>query len=129
MRRIWSLLILLIVVPGIACSQQPSGPTAQQEASPPAREEGYSQPMEQESALQIAEGALSKVDTQKQLLWIKGKDGKEMQFSFNPETKVEGAGGTVEGLAKMSGSDLKVHYRTEGEIHTAVRIEVLPIKT
>lgn len=125
MRKI--LLTLLIVgLPGIACSQQPSDRTAQQqqEEQNPQAAQGEAAPQEQ--ALQLAEGSLSKVDTQKQFIWIKTQGGKELQFSYNQETKVEGASETVEGLAntKMSGSDLKVHYRTEGGANIAVRIEV-----
>ncbi len=74
----------------------------------------------------MAEGKLSKVDTKLQQIWIKTQDGKEMQFSFNDDTKVEGAGGTVEGLAKMSGNDLKVHYRSAAGTNTAVKIEIRP---
>ena len=63
--------------PGIACSEQTSNPTAQEQQPP-----GYSTPApaQQEAALQEAEGALAKVDPQMELLWIKTKDGKEMQF-------------------------------------------------
>ena len=49
-----------------------------------------------------------------------------MQFNYNKDTRVEGAAQTVEGLAKMSGNNLKVQYRTEGSSNIAVHIEVLP---
>ena len=127
MRKFLVMFVVLFGLPGAACTQQPDPSTAQQQAQP-AQEEAYPQsaPAEQVVATEIAEGKLSKVDTQLQQIWIKTQDGKEMQFSFDKDTQVEGAGGTVEGLAKMSGNDLKVHYRSAAGINSAVKIEVLP---
>src|SRR3990172_1105431 len=127
MRKFLATFVVLFGLPGIACSQQPDSSTAQQQ-SQPEQEEAYSQsaPAEHVAVTEIAEGKLSKVDTQQQQIWIKTQDGKEMQFSFDKDTKVEGAEGTGEGMAKMSGNDLKVHYRSAAGVNTAVKIEVLP---
>ena len=123
MRKLSVMLFILSAFLGIACSEQTSNPTAQEQQPP-----GYSTPApaQQEAALQEAEGALAKVGPQMELLWIKTKDGKEMQFSYNMDTHVEGAEQTVAGLAKMSGSNVKVRFRIEGSDNVAVHIEVLP---
>jgi len=128
MRKI--LLTLLIVgLPGIAYSQQPSDLTAQQQEEEQNPQAAQEEAAPQEETLQLAEGSLSRVDAEKQFIWIKTQDGKELQFSYNQATQIEGTDQTVEGLAKMSGSDLKVHYRTEGGANIAVRIEVQGQKT
>lgn len=129
MRKTLVLLIVLFGVSGVARSQQQSGSKTQESKPPSASaQENKVPPAAQEPAQQVAEGALSKVDEQKQLIWIKTQDGKEMQFVYSKDTQVEGAGATVEGLASMPASDLKVYYRTEGGINIATRIEVLARK-
>jgi len=131
MQKTLMMLLLIFGLPLIVCSQPPSDSTAQQKAPPSsaAREKTPPTP-QQEQALQIAEGTLSRVDSQKQFIWIKTMDGNEMQFSYTNDTQVEGSGNTAEGLAKMSGNILRVHYRTEiGGIQTAVKIEILAERT
>ena len=125
MRKLWVMLFILSAFPGIACSEQAGNPTAQEQQPP--SQPGYSTPApaQQEAALQEAEGALSKVDSQMKLIWIKTSDGKEMQFDYNMDTHVEGAE-TVEGLAKMSGNNVRVRFRAEDKGNVAVHIEVLP---
>lgn len=128
MRKIL-LTLLMFGLPGIACGQQPSdqmGQQRQKEQQPQAAQE---QPAPREPVLQFAEGALTRVDTQKQFIWIRTQDGKELQFSYNPGTEVEGAGETVEGISNMSGNDLKIYYRTEGNSNIAVKIQVLAQRT
>jgi YD repeat-containing protein len=78
------------------------------------------------AALKNAEGELSRVDGEKQLLWIKSADGKELQFSYDKQTKVTGGDSTVEGLAKMSGSHLRVQYEAVAGANRAASIEILP---
>jgi len=80
------------------------------------------------AALRTAEGDLSKVDTEKQLIWIKSEDGKELQFSYSKQTEVQGAGDSVEGLAGLSGTHLKIQYEIVGGINNAVKIEVSELK-
>ncbi len=79
----------------------------------------------QETAQLVAEGELSKVDAQRQTISIRKSDGTEMQFSFNKDTPVEGAGKTVEGLANWSEKKLlTIHYQVQGGANMASRIEV-----
>lgn len=75
---------------------------------------------------QTAEGQLLRVDAQQKLLWIKMIDGKEMQFSYNEQTQVEGTQDGVEGLARMSGRNLTVQYQSVGGTNTAVKIILEP---
>ena len=77
-----------------------------------------------------AEGEMSRIDSQKQLLWIKTADGTEMQFSYTKDTPVVGGSNSVEGLNDLSGkgSQLKVQYEDKGGAHNATRIEIQPAK-
>lgn len=154
MRNIFMMMLLIVAgLPWLACSrQQLAGyertaeeqdpKVAQEQNLPPAAPQatgqetnlpqGQSLPSTapQETAQQVAEGELSKIDAQRQLIWIKTSDGNEMQFSYNKDTQVEGAGKTVEGLAKMSGTHLVIHYQAEGganmlsRANMASRIEI-----
>jgi hypothetical protein len=122
MRKLVVMLLILCGVPAIASSRQYADPMSPQ-GPPNSAAQNPSSPQDQ-PLLQTAEGSLIRVDTQKQMIWIKKLDGKEMQFSYSKETQVEGANNTVEGLTKMTETRLKVQYRPEGGINTAIRIEV-----
>lgn len=148
MQKFFVMLLILFGLPGVACSQQPEEPMGQAQ-----QEQAFPEAVTEEPALLTAEGTLSKVDADQKLIWIKDAEGKEMQFSYNDETLVEGETDSVEGLSKMSASQVRIHYRSEAEAeaapeaaepeaapgeaaeaeaeaeaetHTAVRIEVLP---
>ena len=115
-------LSMLVVLAGSAWSAQSSSPSENSQQKRPTQVMPA-----QEAAPQTAEGQLSKIDTQKQLLWIKTLEGKEMQFSYTKDTPVQGSNGTVEGLAAMSGTQLKIQFRSEGGVNTALSIEVQTI--
>ena len=145
MRSIFMMMLILVAgLPWLACNRQHSAGrerTADEQDSKVAQEQnlpsgtpqatgqetnlpqGQSLPSTtpQETAQQVAEGELSKIDAQRQLLWIKTSDGNEIQFSYNKDTQVEGAGKTVEGLAKMSGNHLVIRYQAEGSANVASR--------
>ena len=105
-----------------ACSEQPASPMAQ-EAAPPSEPAPFSQPM---PALQMAEGALTKVDAASRMISIRTADGTERTFSYFDETEVLGADNTVEGLAKVNGDKLRVFYESQGPGWDAAwRIEVM----
>jgi hypothetical protein len=78
----------------------------------------------QDEASQTAEGELLNVDMDEQTLTIKKADGKEVTFSYNDETEISGAQREVAGLATVAGSNVTVTYETEGDTHTATKIEV-----
>ena len=82
--------------------------------------------LQQHPVLQVAEGVLTKVDPEMQRIWIKTQTGEEMEFNYTPQTHVEGAVDTVEGLADRSGIRLRVHFQIVAGSKTAVKIEVLP---
>ncbi|MBI4458666.1 MAG: hypothetical protein HY648_01240 [Acidobacteria bacterium] len=122
--RKFLIMLLMLGLPGIACTQQSEEQRIvqeQQEEQPLTAQDEATTP--RESDMLIAEGSLSRVDSDGKFLWIKTSDGKELQFSYDDDTEmVEGE--TVEGLANKSGSELKVHYRVEGGNNIATRIEV-----
>jgi hypothetical protein len=122
MRRTLIALAILVVLPGFAWSAQSGSPSGKQQEplqAPQDKPKG-------EAALQTAEGELTRMDADKQLIWIRTADDKEMQFSYTKQTAVEGTGGTAEGLGEMKGSYLTIDYKSEGGVNTAVKIAVQP---
>ena len=78
----------------------------------------------QAQQVSTAEGELVKVDVNAKMITIKPAEGPEQQFTFNDETKVTGAR-DVAGLATMSGSAVKVSFRTN---RVATEIVIQPKK-
>jgi hypothetical protein len=72
------------------------------------------------------EGELLSIDATTKVLSVKGADDKQMKFTMTEKTEIIGADSTIQGLAGKSGTRLKVHYTTSGEVLTATRIEVIP---
>ena len=72
---------------------------------------------------QTAQGELLEVDAKANTLSIRTA-GAEMQFRYNEQTKVTGAQKGVAGLATMTGSQVTIQYRKEGNANLATSIEV-----
>jgi hypothetical protein len=85
-------------------------------------------PAQAQEKLQAFEGELAKVDATAKRLWVKGSDGKEMEFGYNEQTQIIGAGGSVEGLATMSGTRVKVHYDEASKTASAIEVQSKPQK-
>ncbi len=83
-----------------------------------------SQAQQKQSQTLSAEGQLARVNLETHLFWVNTADNKELQFSFNDETQVVREGQPVEGLDTMTGSQVKVEYRAEGQNAIATRIEI-----
>ena len=79
----------------------------------------------QSSSEKIARGELVKVDTENMTLTVKDQDEKELEFSYDSDTKVEGSTGGVQGLSTKTGTRLTIHYKepSEGKM-LAVRIVI-----
>src|SRR5262245_28891756 len=74
-------------------------------------------------------GTLTKVDTEKRIVTVKGTGNQpEMTFMYDEKTQVTGAEKTVQGLAEKSGAELKITYREQGTSLIATRIEVSEAK-
>ena len=116
MQKLFVMFVVLIALPLMGWSV--SSREATQETKPLVAQRSPEQ--------KIAEGELSRVDSRNQLLWIKSANGKEMEFSYTDQTKVEGSGGSIEGLAGMSGTFLKIQYESQGGKNVAVDIRVQP---
>jgi hypothetical protein len=94
-------------------------------SSPPAHALHF-EPVAQAPAqqqVQTAQGELLDVDGKNQSLTIKAQAG-EMTFRYNDQTKVTGAQKGVAGLATMTGSQVTVMYRKDGQMNLATTIEV-----
>jgi len=93
-------------------------------SSPPAHALLHAEPLAQaEAQMQSARGELLDVDGKASTLTIKTQTG-EMSFRYNEATKVTGASKGVSGLATMTGSEVTVMYRKDGQINLATSIDV-----
>jgi hypothetical protein len=80
-------------------------------------------------AEKIFSGTLTKVDTDKNVITVKGTGNQpEMTFMYDDKTLVTGAEKTIQGLAGKSGATLKVTYQELGATRIANRIEVSEAK-
>jgi len=76
-----------------------------------------------QAQIQTAQGELLDVDGRASTLTIKTQSG-EMTFRYNEQTKVTGAQKGVSGLATMTGSQVTVQFRKDGQINVATSIDV-----
>jgi hypothetical protein len=84
--------------------------------------QAQSAPDQNKEAMQVFQGELTRVDANAKTLWVKGAEGKEMDFQYNEQTQIIGAEGGVEGLATQSGAPVAVHF--DKKTKTAYTIEV-----
>jgi hypothetical protein len=80
-----------------------------------------------EAQTQTAQGELLDVDGKASTLTVKTQTA-EMTFRFNEQTKVTGAQKGVSGLATMTGSQVTVMYRRDGQLNLATSIDVKAAK-
>jgi hypothetical protein len=114
---------LALSVFGVASSQAQQ-PEPLRLSAPPAHALLHAELFEQaQLQTQTAQGELLDVDGKATTLTIKTQTG-EMTFRYNEQTKVSGAQKGMAGLATMTGSQLMVMYRKDGEINLATSIDV-----
>lgn len=93
-------------------------------SSPPAHSEVHADfARAQQEQTQTAQGELLDVNGKANTLTIKTQTG-EMTFSYNEQSKVTGAQKGVAGLATMTGSQVTVMYRKDGQTNLATSIDV-----
>jgi hypothetical protein len=86
---------------------------------------GQNQP--QAEALRSVQGDLLSVDTKAMTLMIRTADAT-MQFRYTNDTEITGALETIAGLATAKDVRVTVRFIEEGQIRTATRIDVQPIR-
>jgi hypothetical protein len=97
-------------------------------SSPPAHVLLRAEPLEQAQVqTQTAQGELLDVDNRANTFTIKTQTG-EMTFRYNDATKVTGAQKGVSGLATMTGSDVIVMYRKDGQLNLVTSVDVKAAK-
>jgi len=74
--------------------------------------------------VQSISGKLKSVDSDAKKVTITTAAGDDMEFTYNDQTTISGAEGTVEGLSGKSGADVTVSYKEDMGVKTATRIEV-----
>ena len=82
---------------------------------------------EAEVQTQTSQGELLDVDVKASSLTIQTPTA-EMTFRYNDQTKVSGAQKGLSGLATMTGSQVVVQFRKEGQMNVAMAIDVKPAK-
>ena len=113
--------LALVVYAQVSRAQQPEPLRL---SSPPAHSLLHAEPLAQAQAqTQTAQGELLDVDGKASTMTIKTQTG-EMTFRYNDSTKVTGAQKGVSGLATMTGSDVTVMYRKEGQINLVTSVDV-----
>jgi hypothetical protein len=108
-----------IGVTPLMAQQAPAPPAPRQEQPAPAPDRG-----QQQTPAMSVEGELLRVDAETKLLWVRGADSKEQQFRFTDTTTITGEGRSVEGLATMTGTRVKVEYKTEAGANVATKIDI-----
>ena len=121
-------LLVTIVIATFAVFGARSVSNAQQPeplrlSSPPAHSEVHADFAQAQEQTQTAQGELLDVDGKANTLTIKTQTG-EMTFSYNEQSKVTGAQKGVAGLATMTGSQVTVIYRKNGQTNLATSIDV-----
>jgi hypothetical protein len=93
-------------------------------SSPPAHSLLHAEPQAQAQAqTQTAQGELLDVDGKASTMTIKTQTG-DMTFRYNDSTRVTGAQKGVSGLATMTGSEVTVMYRKDGQINLVTSVDV-----
>ena len=92
-------------------------------SAPPAHSEVHADFAQAQEQTQTIQGELLDVDGKANTLTIKTQTG-EMTFSYNEQSKVTGAQKGVAGLATMTGSQVTVMYRKNGQTNLATSIDV-----
>jgi hypothetical protein len=108
-------LVLSVLVAGVMA------PVAASQAAPEQKAPQQQQKAPDQASLQ---GELRAVDVDAKLITVAPAQGAERQFSYNDQTEVKGGQGGVAGLATMKGTQVTVHYTTEGKTSTAKLIEI-----
>jgi hypothetical protein len=107
-----------------ATSAQAQQPEPLRLSSPPAHAILHDEPLEQAQVqTQTAQGELLDVDSKANTFTIKTQSG-EMRFRYNDQTKVTGGQKGVTGLATMTGAQVVVMYRKDGDVNLATSIDV-----
>jgi hypothetical protein len=113
-----SVLLSLLVLPTRVWSQYGEATKENRPTQTPS-------PPQHLVALMTAEGALSSVDPSGKTISIKTSSGSEQHFRYTDQTQVQGAEGTVEGLANQGGKSLRISFHSSNGTNIAVKIEVL----
>jgi hypothetical protein len=139
MRTILPILALSLIIPATTYGQAPGsqgspgtqtpgssgvGSQRPQDRQSPGSTQSTSTSGQREPGTQMVEGELERVDSQRKMLTIKGKDGKDSEITYNDQTKVQGAEAIQGGLRSASGDTVKVHFSEQGATKMAVLIEV-----
>ena len=126
--RTFLLALSLCLITGLAACK-----TTEKEIAPPAQEAEKTPPPPSDVVTPPApvelsvEGELQSVDLTAKTLVIKDATGAERKFTFTDSTGILGASG-AQGLAGRKGSPIKIGYVMQGDVNSAVWIEVSSAK-
>lgn len=98
--------------------QRPPSPGAPSAPSPSSGALGQAQ------ASTTATGELTDVDTKTKTITVKMLTGPDMKFKYDDSTKIGGADKSAAGLATMTGKQVTIQYKKDGQTNIASNIEV-----
>jgi hypothetical protein len=113
----------LIVCTQVLSHAQRPEPLRLTAPAPHALQQGTPPPAQAQVQTQTAQGELLDVDGKASTLTVMTPT-TEMTFRYNDQTKVSGAQKGVAGLAAMTGSQVTVQFRKEGQMNLATAIDV-----
>lgn len=109
---------------GSALAQQPAPPQAPPSSASPSTPSAQAGSQTSGQTM-TATGELTKVDAKDDMLTVKTSTG-DVNIKYDNETKVSGASRNTAGLATMSGSQVTIRYKKDGNRNVATMIEVRP---
>lgn len=125
--RTFLLALSLCLIVGLAACKS----TEKETTPPPAQESQRTSPPPSDAVTPAApvelsvEGELQSVDMTAKTLVIKDATGAERKFTFADSTGILGVPG-AQGLSGKKGSHVKVGYVMQGDVNSAIWIEVSP---
>jgi hypothetical protein len=124
-----SAAVTFVLIAGTQASSQAQRPEPLRltPPAPHALHQGAPPPAQAQVQTQTAQGELLDVDVRASTLTVMTPT-TEMTFRYNDQTKVTGAQKGVSGLAAMTGSQVTVQFRKEGQMNLATAIDVKAAK-
>jgi hypothetical protein len=127
----FSAVVVLALTVGVTSSTASQAPPEQQPPPSQSRPPDQAPPADQSRQAKDPapiQGDLVSVDADAKRLTVKTADNKEVQFSYDDSTEVQGAKGGAAGLATMKEGRVTVHFKEDAQTKAklATRIIVHP---
>jgi hypothetical protein len=78
------------------------------------------------SASWVENGVLTRVDPDRQAVWVRTREGDEKMFVYDDQTRIIGEPGVVECFGSSKETFVRIRYRPANQTYVALEIEILP---